>query len=120
MEQECSGILLLREKLEKMLEAAGITRHFDVEWVPRHDSEIEGRVEDGEYGATITIYSEDIDTAMDTLRHELVDYIISDAIRPYLKAVNALLSVIGEMSYQRKEKSVESLLGLLGRTGKDQ
>ena len=72
---------------------------------------------DGKYGAIITIYSEDISTAMDTLRHELVDYITSNAIRPYLKAVSALLSVIGEASCQRKETSAESLLG---RTGKDQ
>ncbi|MCY4491471.1 MAG: hypothetical protein OXC46_08430 [Thaumarchaeota archaeon] len=107
------GVLLLREELEKMLSAAGITRRFDVQWRPKHDSKIEGKVEDRKYDTMITIYSEDIGTAMDTLRHELVDYIISDAIKPYLKAINALLSVIGEVAYQRKEQGVESLLRLL-------
>jgi len=63
-------------------------------------------------GDTITIYSENIEDALDTLRHEFIDYLISQAIKPYIKLLNALLSLISQNAYNKKEDIVEKLVQL--------
>ncbi|AIC16836.1 hypothetical protein NVIE_2621 [Nitrososphaera viennensis EN76] len=45
----------------------------------------------------------DVDGALQTLRHEFVDVIVSSAIEPYLKLVNTLLSAISEDAYKKKK-----------------
>ena len=92
-------------RLEKI---TNIKRRFKVVWIPLKQSHIEGKVEKN----TITIYSQNIDDALETLQHEFVDCIVCDAIRPYLKLVNVLLSMISNDAYCKKEESVETLLSL--------
>jgi len=87
---------------------------FDVVWSPQNNSQIEGKVE----GNTITIYSENIVDALDTLQHEFVDHMISQAIKPYITLVNSLMSIITKEAYETKEKSVEALLKLINDSKK--
>ena len=88
--------------------------NFDVIWSPQNNSQIEGKVE----GNTITIYSENIQDAIDTLQHEFVDYMISQTVKPYITLVNSLMSVITKEAYETKEKSVEALLKLINDSKK--
>ena len=60
----------LASELNRLQKITGNNEKFDLVWSPQSDSDIEGKVE----GNTITIYSEDIAGAIDTLQHEFVDY----------------------------------------------
>lgn len=99
---------LLLTELDRLQRMTDHMHNFDVMWAPNPYSKIEGKVE----GNTITIYSPDINGAISTLQHEFVDYVVSQAINPYIKLVNSLMSVITKQAYTTKERSVESLLKL--------
>lgn len=105
----------LQDELDKLKTITGIKKEFKIIWIPRQDSSIEGKVEDD----AIIIYSTSIEQALETLRHEFFDLIISNAIKPYMNLVNALLSVIGENAYKSKEEAVESLLLLCKSTSNE-
>ena len=99
----------LASELNRLQKITGNNKKFDLIWSPQSDSKIEGKVE----GNTITIYSEDIADAIDTLQHEFVDFVISQAIKPYVKLVNSLMSIITKDAYEIKEDAVESMLRLM-------
>ncbi|MDH3779365.1 MAG: hypothetical protein OES15_00770 [Nitrosopumilus sp.] len=105
---------LLLTELERLQRISGHMHNFDVVWFPQNNSEIEGKVE----GNTITIYSQNITDAIDTLQHEFVDYIISQVIKPYITLVNSLMGIITKEAYETKEKSVEALLNLINSSKK--
>lgn len=106
---EQNGSFILEKELERLKARAGIKNEFKVFWSPKVDSKKEGEV----VGDTIFVYSSDVDGALQTLRHEFVDVVVSSAIEPYLKLVNAFLSTISEDAYKKKEEAVETLLKLL-------
>ncbi len=106
--QKKSHALLLAE-LDRLQKITGNNQQSDLVWSPQSDSQIEGKVDEN----TITIYSENIADAIDTLQHEFVDYVISQAIKPYIKLVNLLMSIITKDAYETKEDVVESLLRLM-------
>ena len=105
----------LQDELDKLKSITGIKKEFKIIWSPRQNGKKEGEV----IGNTIYIYSTSSHMALETLRHEFFDLIVSNAIRPYMNLVNALLSVIGEISYKSKEETVESLLLLCQSTANE-
>lgn len=105
---------LLIKELDRLQRIIGNNRQFDVVWSPQNNSEIEGKV----VGDTITIYSKNIADAIDTLQHEFIDYIISQAIKPYITLVNSLILIITKQAYETKENTVESLLKLINNSAK--
>lgn len=56
------------------------------------------------------------DTALGTLKHEFIDYAISQLTEPYKEVTNKLISFINEDAYRRKEKVVEARTRLIGDT----
>ena len=102
----------LASELNRLQKITGNNQQFDLIWSPQSDSEIEEKVERN----TITIYSENIADAIDTLQHEFVDYVIGQAIRPYVKLVNSLMSIITKDAYETKEDAVESMLRLMNNS----
>ena len=61
-------------------------------------------------GTTIRIYEEDETKALDTLRHEFIEYLVTrDLVAPYKRLINKLISLFEEEMYDRKEKLVERL-----------
>lgn len=99
----------LEEELERLKARSGVKADLKVVWLPRSDSKKEGEV----VGRTIFVYSQNIEEALQTLRHEFVDFVVSGAAEPYLKLINSLLSAISEQAYNKKEEVVEALLKLL-------
>lgn len=99
----------LETELEMLKAKSGVKADFKVVWLPRPDLKKEGEV----VGRTIFVYSQNMDEALETLEHEFVDFVVSGAVEPYLKVVNALLSAISEQAYDKKEEVVEALLKLL-------
>jgi hypothetical protein len=90
-------------------------KELGIIWIPKTDAKKEGEV----IGNTIYVYSTSSHMALETLRHEFFDLIVSNAIKPYMNLVNALLSVIGESAYKNKEETVESLLLLCQSTANE-
>ncbi|MGB9760492.1 MAG: hypothetical protein ACP5IT_11285 [Thermoproteota archaeon] len=108
-----NGVNNLQAKLEKELERLKSKTNFGFElhvvWLPNYDANLSGEVK----GNTIYIYDDIEDNAIETLKHEFVDYLISEAIRPYKLFANKLVQLLNEEAYKRKEKVVEALERLL-------
>jgi hypothetical protein len=76
-----------------------------LEWSP-NDGPRSGEV----IGTTIRIYDADQEKALDTLRHEFIEYLLTrDLVAPYKRLINKLISLFEEEMYDRKEKLVERL-----------
>jgi hypothetical protein len=83
--------------------------HLKLKWSPNNDGKLSGEVK----GDCIYIYEEKESQALETLRHEFLDYAISQTIEPYKEVTNRLISVINEEAYRRKEELVERLVQAL-------
>ena len=99
----------LEKELERLKRILKIGYELKVLWIPNGNSKISGEVK-GDY---IYIYDEDREVALETLKHEFVDYAISKAIEPYKEVTNRLRALINEDAYKRKERLVESLCKLI-------
>jgi len=73
----------------------------------------ESRVSGEVRGDYIYVYDDDKEVALDTLKHEFVDYAISKVIEPYKDVTNRLIAIINDIAYTRKEKLVEKLTQLI-------
>jgi len=102
----------LKEELEQLDRILGLGLNLKVMWIPCVEKNLLGEVK----GGNILIYEEDEDEALNVLRHEVVDYCISQAIEPYKEVLNMFIKMKNEDAYRRKEKIVEALTRLL--TGK--
>jgi uncharacterized protein Smg (DUF494 family) len=85
-------------------------QELKLEWMPNNGPK-SGEVN----GITIRIYETDQTKALDTLRHEFIEYLLSrDLVAPYKRLINKLVSLFEEEMYDRKEKLVERLQELIG------
>ena len=106
----------LNLELRRLQEIVGLGLDLKVVWLPGGSSRLSGEVKNGK----IIIYEENLENALDVLRHEFIDYTVSLAIKPYERVaylykvmLNALIGALGEEAYQQKEKVIESLKRLL-------
>ena len=113
---------LLVNELKKLTHLLDLGYELKVRWVPGGSSDREGEV----VKDTIIVYSEEPEKAIDTLWHEVLDYLLCSAIKPYEKLVNrqriiinSLLAEAQEEAYQKKEEVVEKLKHLLEAYGKN-
>jgi hypothetical protein len=93
-------------RLKQILDAG---HNLNVNWVPDKGNNLEGEVR----GDTIWIHSQSLEQALNTLRHEFLDYSISQLINPYRQVTNSLIDLINKEAYARKEKLVTGLAKLL-------
>jgi hypothetical protein len=99
----------LESELERLKRRLGLGYELKVVWLPNNNSNLSGEVR----GETIYIYDGDEGEALETLRHEFLDYAISRVIEPYKQVTNKLITLINEEAYKRKERLVESLCKLV-------
>ncbi|CDI04998.1 hypothetical protein [Candidatus Nitrosotenuis uzonensis] len=111
-ESSVSLTRMLQKELDCLKQKSMIGLDLKVLWIPKTDHTKEGQV----IGNTIYIYSTNLADALETLRHEFFDAMISAASKPYLELINALLSVISGQAYSKKEEVVESLVRMIGRS----
>ena len=78
-----------------------------VVWLPDNNANLSGEVK----GETVLIYEEDIDKALETLRHEFLDYVISQVIEPHRQVANSL--ILNKIAYEKKEKLIGKLVKLI-------
>ncbi|MGQ9469463.1 MAG: hypothetical protein ACUVTD_06520 [Nitrososphaerales archaeon] len=95
----------LEEELERLKRKLKMGYELKVVLLPDNNSSLAGEVK----GETIFIYEEDFEKALETLRHEFLDYSISKTIEPYKEIANKLIIYINEEAYRRKEKLIEAL-----------
>lgn len=100
---------VLKAELESLKRLSGLGLDLTVVWEPSSDKAFSGEVK----GNTIYIYEMREGKAADVLRHEFLDYCISQAIEPYRMVTNKLIKLINEYAYKRKERIVEALRRLL-------
>jgi len=99
----------LEVELERLKHFLELGNHLKVKWVPNNDGKLSGEVK----GDCIYIYEEKESPALETLRHEFLDYAISQTIEPYKEVTNRLISLINEQAYRRKEELVQRLVQVL-------
>jgi len=96
---------LLKHELARLKQKFQMGQELKLLWMPNSGSK-SGDVE----GTVIRIYEADGTKALDTLRHEFVEYIlVNELVAPYKRLINKLISLLEEEMYDRKEKLVERL-----------
>jgi hypothetical protein len=118
MEPDIATISMLKAELERLKDLLDSGRQLTVAWVPQRRSSLAGEVK----GDVIFVYDEGSQEALETLRHEFLDFLISKAIRPYEQAtifyramLNGLLEKLGEIAYLEKERVVEAFTRILSK-----
>lgn len=99
----------LEAELRELGRRLGFVDGLRLVWQPGGSHELSGEVK----GKTIYIYDADPAKAKRTLRHELVDYMVSSAIDPFKEVLNSVIIQYNRLAYQRKEEIVERLIELL-------
>ena len=100
----------LKSELKKLKELFDYGDHLKVKWIPNKSSSVFGEVK----GDTILIYVEGEEEAVKCVRHEFVDFCISEQIiKPPLKYINLQKCLIEDLIYDRKEKLVNKILNLI-------
>jgi len=100
----------LGQELSKLKSKFQMAHELKVKWLPDCNSKKSGEV----LGKTIYIYEEDEGKALDILRHEFIDYILTkELVSLPQKMINSLIKLIEEEMYERKEKLIEKLMKLL-------
>lgn len=107
---------LLSEELDNLKDITQSGRNLEVIWSPSKLQELSGEVK----GNTIYVYEEEPAQALDTLRHEFLDYLVSEAVKPYQKVtalysamINTLVERLVDEAYLEKEKVIGSLMKIL-------
>jgi hypothetical protein len=80
-----------------------------MKWIPRNNGPLAGEVK----GKCIFLYDEDIDTAFETLKHEFLDYAVSEVIEPYMRMTNRVITLLNERAYEQKESLIEDLMRVI-------
>jgi len=100
---------ILERELERLKHTLQMGYELKVVWIPGNDSKLAGEVK----GDTIFIYEETEGEALETLRHEFLDYAISKVVEPYKEVTNKLIALVNEEAYRRKENLLEILSELI-------
>lgn len=106
----------LEQELSSLQRITGQGSTLRIRWEPRAESRLEGEVRDD----TIWIYSGSREKAIETLRHEFLDWLVVQSLRPYEQliniqraALNAVFKHLQDVVYVEKEKLIETLMKLL-------
>lgn len=100
----------LMEELERLKGLLGLDSGLKVVWMPYGGRGLSGEVKDG----IIYVYERETDTAVQVLRHELIDYLITSMlVEPLVSLINTLIKSRETEIYREKEKLVKALSRLL-------
>jgi len=113
---ECDVKSRLEEELKRLQNIFGLALDLHVVWAPGHVKyNVDGNPLSGEVrGNVIVIFDEDPEMALETLKHEFLDYVISHEIEePYKDLINRLIDVFESVMYKRKERIIERLMAAL-------
>jgi hypothetical protein len=108
--QEVNDLIRKRvAELERLKRLFGLGFELNLVWEPSPDKSLSGEVKN----SSICVYEVDERKAVETLRHEFLDYCVCLAIEPYKEVTNRLIRMMNDEAYKRKERVVEALIKLL-------
>ena len=114
---ECGGSSVLKSRLKEELERLkglfGLGLELRVVWMPGGlKRSVDGNLLSGEVrGNVIIIYDSELEAALETLKHEFLDYVISHEIEePYKELINRLIDGFEAVMYRRKERLIDRLI----------
>jgi hypothetical protein len=109
--KETTGRPAIQAELEKelmaLMEKLGISG-LKVLWTPDDSSKLSGEVK----GQVIYVYEPSLEKARETLKHEVLDYFVSQPFEPLRRLTNKLIELVNDDAYRRKEKVLEALMEL--------
>jgi len=101
----------LRSELERLKRMFGVGYELGLVWMPDSTSGLSGEVRDD----TIYIYEVGEDRALQALRHEFLDHLLtSRLVKPLVELVNLLIKSREAEIYREKERLIEILCRMLG------
>jgi hypothetical protein len=101
---------LLRHELARLKSKFKLAQELKLDWTPN-----EGPKSGEVIGTKIRIYEAEPAKALETLRHEFIEYVLTcDLVAPYKRLINKLISILEEEMYDRKEKLIERLQEVIG------
>ena len=110
LKQKSNKETLLAEELRRIEEKLGLSLGLKLRWVPDPTKPYSGEVRDG----CIFIYEGDEQRAIQALRHEVLDHLLSSRIvKPLVDIINLLIKCKESEIYAEKEKLVDILSKLL-------
>jgi len=93
----------LEEEFHTLMGKLGV-QSLKLVWMPDSDKTVSGEVREG----IVYVYEEDEIKAVETLKHELIDYLVtSKIVKPLVELVNLLIKSRESDIYREKETIVE-------------
>ena len=99
----------LEDELERLKTVSRKGLGLRLVWQPSKGGPLSGEVK----GKTVYIYEPDEEKALDLVRHEFVDYLVTLASEYHKMVSKSLMKITTEIAYLQKEEIVEALLALL-------
>ena len=101
---------VLEEELARLRRMIPFEESLTVCWRPRSHSEVSGEV----VGDTVYVYDENGQEAMNTLKHEYLDCLLTrKMVEPLIAMVNTFIKLKEREIYEEKERIVTNLLKLI-------
>lgn len=101
----------LEKELERLKELLGLDLGLRVLWKPDDNKQMLGEVKNG----LVYIYVDRETEAKEILRHEVIDFLVSQAVEPYKEVSNSLIRMVNDTAYKVKERVVEALTRLIDK-----
>jgi len=95
----------LEEELERLKRKFNMGYELKVVWVPNESERLCGEVKE----ETVFIYEKDLSKALKTLKHEFLDYTVTQVIEPYKEVTNIFIRLLNRKACKQKEALVEKL-----------
>ncbi len=100
----------LGRELDRLLQRLGLADQLQVKWLPDGKADLSGEV----VGSTVYVYEKEPSQALDTLRHEVVEYLlVKHHEEDYVTMINALVDVFNQVMMKRREQLVDRLSRIL-------
>jgi hypothetical protein len=85
----------------------------NVEWLPDAIKYQNGKkLAEEVVNDTIFIYTENLQEALELVRHGFAEWILNQHTKPYRQLINNLITLFEDQQYERKEKTVEAIVRL--------
>jgi len=101
----------VRREFDRLKDLLGFGFELELVWIPGAGKGLSAEVKEGR----LYVYEEELEKALQALKHELVDYLItSKIVEPLVSLINMLIKSREAEIYRAKEVVVEKLVKLLG------
>lgn len=109
-----NGLERLEVELERIKRKASIGFEVKVEWLPSEVKLMKGKeLEEVVIGNTIFIYAENLERAVELVRHGFSEWLLNQHSSPYRLIINKLIELFEEMQYEQKERIADAITKLL-------